>query len=346
MTDCFTQPEVCVLSDTHFGVHQNSPMWHNIAIKFVDWLVVELKQKGIKDIIIAGDVFHNRNDIAVNTLCVVAEIFTKLKDFNIIILVGNHDAFYKDRSDVNSISILSGWKNIKVYTEPTILHYLNKRLLICPWGTTIEQMNMADVIFGHFEIASFKMNNFKVCESGFTSDELFTMSDLIISGHFHQREERNYKSGTIIYLGSPYELDWSDKGTNKGVYLLDFTTLKYKFIENTQSPKHIEIKLTGLIKSGIGGVKEIVTGNIVKFIIDKEIDTDKIDILIKTLNRFQPLEFIVEYYQHNETDNTETQQATEGVDMQQVINEFIQAMDIKNKDKVSAYVLDLYTKIK
>lgn len=346
MSNLFSQPEICVISDLHFGVHQNSPLWHDTAIKFIKWLINELKQRGVKDILIAGDVFHNRNDIAVNTLNTVADIFNMLAEFNIIILVGNHDAFYKDRSDVNSISILSGWKNIKVYTEPTQLTYMGKMISICPWGSTLDQIPEGDVVFGHFEIVNFKMNNFKVCEHGFTSDELFSKTDLVISGHFHLREERNYKHGTILYLGSPYELDWGDKETVKGICLLDFATLNRTFIPNTISPKHIEIKLTDLIKNGMAGVKEKMEGNIVRFVVDKEIDTDKVDILAKKLNTFQPLSFSIEYFCFTAVDNSDLVQVSDGVNIEQTIDDFIKTMDIKNREKVSAYVLELYKKIK
>lgn len=343
----FTQPEVCVISDMHFGVHQNSPLWHETALKWVAWLSKELRNRGIRDIIIAGDVFHNRNDIAVNTLNVVATIMTELSDFDIKILVGNHDAFYKDRSDVNSISIFNGWKNITIYTEPTTVDYMGRKLLFCPWGTTIDQMPASDIIFGHFEIASFKMNNFKVCDHGFSTDELFKKTRLVMTGHFHLREERVYDEGAVIYLGSPYELDWSDKDSVKGIYILDLRSAQYSFLENTLSPKHVEIKLTDLIRAkNLNGLKDSIKGNIVRFIIDKEIESDKVDILAKKLNSFQPLTFSIEYFCFSQVEQVVDLQTDLGVDTAKTIDDFIQAMDVKHKTKVYDYVMELYTKAK
>lgn len=341
----FNQPEVCVISDLHFGVHQNSPIWHQTNLNFAKWLKHQLNQLGIKDIIIAGDVFHNRNDVAVNTLNVVAQIFNLWSEFNIVILVGNHDAFYRDRADVNSINILSGWKNITVYTEPTAIEYMHKKLLFCPWGTTLDQMPVSDIIFGHFEITSFKMNNFKVCDKGFQPKELFEKSNLIISGHFHLREERVYEDGTVVYLGSPYEMDWGDKDSAKGVFILDLCTKRYKIIENVESPKHVEIRLTDLIKNGLKNLS--IKGNIVRFIVDKEVDTDKIDILAKKLTSYQPLSFNIEYYCFAQTDqNIDLQQADLGVNITKTISDFIDAMEVKNKAKVNEYVLELYQRAK
>ena len=80
------------------------------------------------------------------------------KSFNILILVGNHDAYYKDKSDVNSLSIISGWENITVVSEPTQIECFNRKFMICPWGTAVSEMKKSDIIFGHFEIQSFKFN--------------------------------------------------------------------------------------------------------------------------------------------------------------------------------------------
>ena len=87
-------PKVCCISDIHIGVHQNSDIWHGIAIKWARWLADSLHKQGVKDIVISGDFFHYRDEIAVNTLDFVNELLTVWNEFNIIMLVGNHDAYY------------------------------------------------------------------------------------------------------------------------------------------------------------------------------------------------------------------------------------------------------------
>ena len=99
------QRKVCCVSDLHVGVHQNSSMWHDITVNWAIWLKTELQAKKVTDIIFPGDLFHYRDEIAVNTIHIVTQILNIWKDFNIVLLVGNHDAYYKDRSDVNSLSI-------------------------------------------------------------------------------------------------------------------------------------------------------------------------------------------------------------------------------------------------
>ena len=124
MSDIYIkQSKVAIFSDLHLGVHQDSMVWHETALSWCDWFVEDLKQKGITDIFFLGDFFHYRSDISVSTLHIASQILKKLNDFNMVFIVGNHDSFYKDRSDVNSLSILDGRNNITVavsYTHLTL----------------------------------------------------------------------------------------------------------------------------------------------------------------------------------------------------------------------------------
>ena len=105
----FKQSKIAVVSDLHFGVHQNNQTWHTIAIDFAKWFKKQLIKNKIQDIVICGDINNDRNEISVNTMHVVNQIFKLWKDFNIKIIIGNHDAYYKDRCDVNSLSMFAEW---------------------------------------------------------------------------------------------------------------------------------------------------------------------------------------------------------------------------------------------
>ncbi|NBW58134.1 hypothetical protein EBR43_10230, partial [bacterium] len=238
--------KVCCIADLHIGVHQNNIFWHETALKWAEWLKHELELKQIKDIFILGDLYHYRDEIAVNTIHVVNQILTLWRDFNIVIIVGNHDAFYKDRSDINSLSILNGWKNISVISEPVQTVLYGKKCSFIPWGTSTNDINASDIIFGHFEIESFKMNSHKHCDHGIKTDELLTKTSLVMSGHFHLKDERKYGDKTIIYVGNPFEMDFGDVSSSKGYYILDLSNLKYEFFLNNNSPKHKKILLSEL----------------------------------------------------------------------------------------------------
>lgn len=343
--------KVCCVSDIHVGVHQNSTMWHDISLQWARWLRDELKNKNITDIIIPGDLFHYRDEIAVNTIHVVTEMLMIWKDFNIVLLVGNHDAFYKDRSEINSLSILAGWKNITVVSEPTQYECYNQKIMICPWGTTTSQIKKSDLVFGHFEIASFKFNQHKICEDGISSSQLLKKAPLIITGHFHLREERKYKNGNILYLGNPYQMDFGDVYSSKGYYILDIVTRDYKFYENNISPTHQKVKLSELIekKTITQEVKDIFRNNIVKLIIDKNVAPDDMDVLLKKFLELEAMSITADYdVNFNKFGLVdESEHDLSGVDIPVAIEEFVNLLeDVPNKQEIIDYTVEMYNNCK
>jgi DNA repair exonuclease SbcCD nuclease subunit len=340
--------EIGIFSDPHYGVHRNSEIWHKIALNHAIWAAEQFKQRGIKDIIIPGDIFHDRNDIAVNTLHNVTDIFHTFKDFNIIITVGNHDAFYRDKSDINSVSILKGWSNITVIDKLVVDNFHGKKISFCPWGQDINDIPRCDLIVGHFEINSFKMNSFKICTNGLKASDLTSKAKLTITGHFHHREERKYNEGTILYVGCPYQQDWGDYNTTKGLYILDLDSLKYEFIENTISPRYNKIRYSE-IAQGIytaESLKGYIFNNIVKFYIDEHLEPATVDIIVRKLVSIKPTEFTIEYdYSHGAKYSLEEANTKDfNISIENSIAEFIDLLEVKDKDKVKAYVTELYHK--
>ena len=347
----FNNRRVCCVSDIHVGVHQNSSMWHDITLEWARWLKTELKNNKITDMIIPGDLFHYRDEIAVNTIHKVNEMLELWKDFNIVLLVGNHDAFYKDRSEINSLCILKGWPNITVIDEPTLVEYKGKKLMFCPWGTYLNQIEQSDIIFGHFEIQSFKLNQHKVCEDGIKSSMLLDRAPLTITGHFHLREERDYKQGKILYLGNPYQMDFGDVGGRKGWYDLDLVTGDYKFHENKISPKHEKIRLSEIVKhDGIdASLTKLFNNNIIKIIIDLPVASDDMDILLKKFLELNAKSITADYdVNFNKFGLDEDQEYDlSGVDIPVAIEEFVNMLeDVPNKQEIIEYTIDLYTKSK
>jgi len=339
--------KVCCIADLHIGVHQNSIFWHETALNWAKWLKEELNKKNIKDIFILGDLYHYRDEIAVNTIHVVNQILNLWSEFNIVILVGNHDAFYKDRSDINSLSILAGWENILVISEPVTYTIFGKECTFLPWGADITKVDKSDVVFGHLEIETFKMNSHKACDHGVKSKDLLAKANLIMTGHFHLRDERKYDNKTILYVGNPFEMDFGDTGSTKGYYILDFNDLSYTFFENTLSPKHKKLSITDLaaLKSlSATEVKDTVNNNIIKLVIDKKVTSDNIDILLQKISAYKPFNLSVDYSLYNDSITVNEEQAYDlsGVDMGKAIEEFVTLLDVDKKSDISRYCLDLY----
>ena len=122
---------------------------------------------------------------------------------------------------------------IKNYGENIIID--NTNILMIPWinSQNYEQnMNLinnsnADYLMGHFEINGFTMVKGIKCSNGLSKD-IFKRFKKVFSGHFHLREN----IGNIYYVGTPYEKDWNDKGSDKGFDILDLETGNIEFIKN------------------------------------------------------------------------------------------------------------------
>lgn len=344
-TSGMSDTKVAIFSDLHLGVHQNSSFWHDTSLKWCGWFINELERKDIKTILFLGDFFHYRDEVAVNTLDVGYQILSRLSRYNIIMIPGNHDSFYKEHSAVNSLNIFSGWENLQVIVEPTVIQFGNKSAAFIPWGGAVD--SKTDYLFGHFEINSFRMNGVKVCEKGRDAFSLLDKSKKIFSGHFHLRDRRQYENGTITYVGNPFEMDFGDSGDTKGVYFLDFSTDELSFIENTQSPKHIRL-LTSKITSEeyLNNVK--VVGNIVKLVVDKKINVDNVESLLAQIATLIPASASVDYLiDSNHIDIIENAPCTiTGVNMESVIAEFINLIEIDDKQDLYTKCIDIYNQCK
>jgi len=345
LKDC----KVAIFSDLHLGVHTNSSTWHDISLEWAQWYTAQLKSRNITDIIFCGDFFHNRSEITVNTLHHASKILQLFDDFRLIMITGNHDSFFRHNSKVNSISIFNGRKNIEVIQEPKVLQVCGREMYFAPWGTDVNEIHSCDIVFGHFEIESFKMNTYKICDHGTKPDDLFKHSPLIVSGHFHLREERKYGKNTILYVGCPFELDFGDVDSVKGFYILDLKTMLFEFIENNFSPKHKKIKLSELIKidNFDRKGKDILGNNIIKLVVDRNIDSTDLDKLSVKLNSFKPVTLTVDHSANfDKFDLGQEKIDLSGVNIPQAISEFIDMLDIQNKKDVVDYTVSLYNNCK
>jgi len=346
----FKTKNIALFTDSHLGIHQNAPLWHNISMDFIKMFKKKVNELNIEDVVILGDVHDNRDEIAVDTLDVSYRFFNELKDFNVKVIIGNHDIYYKDKNDIHSLSLFKRWSNIEIIDKPVEFKQFNKRFLFLPWNNEKFLYNIKekyDVIFGHLEINGFYQTLQHACSNRLNSKSILEKSKKIMSGHFHINDERLYSNGEIIYLGSPYELNWNDYGVRKGFYIMNMESLKHVFIENTISPKHKKIRLSELLagKNAMIDIKKEFDNNIINFIVDKEIEKDKMNLLITKLETWNPLTLNIQYETNKDyLLNDDTEYEYTNVDIEASIKEFVSTLDIQNdKTKIIKKIMEIYT---
>jgi len=340
--------KVSFFTDLHLGLHQNSEKWHDVTYKWAKWYTKELKRKKIKKIIFGGDLFHYRDEINVKTLFFANTLLDLFNDFEILMIPGNHDAYYKDNSSVHSLSILNNRSNITVFDKPCVEVISNKRIGFCPWGTETKDIpDDCDLIVGHFELQNFSFNSFKICENGMESADVLNKSKLIFSGHFHKRQHRKYDNGEIVYAGNPFEMDFNDIGDSKGYYIIDLAPeeIEYKFYKNTISPTHVKVNLSNLDTLKSIAKKKGWSNLAIKVVIDKDVKSNLLDKIIASINFEAPFSFTTDYlHKFSIGDNVNLTNEFGDLNIKQCIIEYIESLDVEDKVEVITKTVHLYNK--
>lgn len=283
--------EIAIFSDIHWGKSRDAEVKIATNIQFMEKFTDFVAERNIKHVIFGGDWFDNRNYISVKTQNRAYDCLKKLADIaKVYMIIGNHDAYFKESIDVNSIRTYADMKNIIPIEELTEIQFLpsEKTGLMCPWSAfnLDEVTKKYDTMFGHFEFNGAILRG-AVHHGGVSMQTLTETAPLVFSGHFHIRKEYPQRSGKLLTIGSPCELDWGDADNVKGFYTLNTKTLEYTFHENDFSPRHIKIYWSKLKKKQ-ESLKNI-KGNYIKLVIDEEYKFDKIMKVLNLINLKRPI---------------------------------------------------------
>ena len=232
--------KLAIITDQHFGARKGAAYIHNYFQKFYDNIFFPyLIENKIDTIINMGDTFDNRRNIDIQSLeWVKVNYFDRLQQMGITVhsVIGNHDIYYKDTNDVNSVDLLlREYNNIIVYKEPTTINLGGLDILLLPWITeenkmrTLEAMDTtkADVVMGHLELNGFVATRGHMMEHGMDTS-VFDKFYKVYSGHYHTRSD----NGKIYYLGNPYEMFWNDVNDTRGFHIFDTKTIEHTPVNN------------------------------------------------------------------------------------------------------------------
>ena len=80
---------------------------------------------------------------------------------------------------------------------------------------------------------------------------------------------------------------------------------------------------------------------------DKRISPEHVEILIAKIKQFSPAQLAIDYdFTINEYDLSSERKDFSGINIEQAILEFVNLMDINNKNDVVKYTIDLYRNAK
>ena len=230
---------VACITDTHYGSKKGSKHLHDyFELFYKNVFFPTLEEHEIKTVIHMGDVFDSRKSIDYQSLeWAKRVVFDPLKKYEVHMLVGNHDCYFKDSNHVNSPELLlQDYSNIKTYSSPTNTKIGGIDITLIPWICSdnydetlkIIQKSNAKIAMGHLELRGFYVNKHLVMDDHGMDSTIFSKFEKVFSGHYHTRSD----NGKIFYLGNPYEMYWTDVNDIRGFHIFDTETLIHTPVNN------------------------------------------------------------------------------------------------------------------
>ena len=233
--------KIAILNDTHCGIRNSSEIFLNNAERFYnDVFFPECEKHGIKQIVHLGDYYDHRKFVNFKALNHNRRIFLdqiRKRGMSMDIIPGNHDTFYKNTNELNSLKECLGhyMNEVHIIMEPTVMQYDSLKLGLLPWICQDNYdlcMNFirdcrADWIGSHLDLNGFEVMRGLTNKHGM-DPKLFSRFEMVLSGHYHCSSKKD----NIWYLGSQMEFFWSDAHDAKYFHILDTVTREMIKIRN------------------------------------------------------------------------------------------------------------------
>tara|TARA_R110002012_G_scaffold204050_1_gene373596 strand:- start:2256 stop:3311 length:1056 start_codon:yes stop_codon:yes gene_type:complete len=342
--------KVAIINDTHFGARNDSSIFLNYFLEFFeDQFFPYCKENNIDQVIHLGDLMDRRKFVNFNTL---HEVRTRFFDglqsnkINLHCTIGNHDTFYRNTNDINSLNELFAHKNdfFHLYESPTSVEFDGLCIGLVPWINNTNREECEEflrtcpcpIIGGHFELNGYQVMRGVNFRHGM-SDKLLQRFELVLSGHFHSKSSKN----NVRYLGTQYQITFSDLHDNKGFHVLDTETRELEFIENKRRKfYHVDYDDTNpksLTELDFTSYKDCY----VKVIVKNKNKRKIFDSFLDTLYKHKVIDITVV------DDMGDFSIEEDSIDMAKdtltIINDEIDAdIDIEEKGKVKEIIRDLY----
>ncbi len=345
---------VALLNDTHAGARNASDVFLNYIARFYNEIFFPYcDEHGIKQILHLGDYYDHRKYINFKALHHNRKTFLEpMRDrgMTMDIIPGNHDVFWKNTNDLNALKELLGYftKEVNLVLKPTVMNYRDCQIALVPW---INQENIHDsvkfletcptsIVAGHFELAGFEMmRGMPPAAHGTIETNILDRFEMVLSGHYHTKSSK----GNIHYLGTQYEMTWSDVNDPKYFHVFDTETRQLtkvrnpltifnKIIYDDFQNDYSKYDVTGLANS------------FVKIIVTSKGNPGMFDDFVDAISAVGPHELkIAETYEEFTGANVNSEEIEKVTDTSDLLGVYVDAIDTSlDKDLLKTKLKELY----
>jgi DNA repair exonuclease SbcCD nuclease subunit len=249
--------KLLLFSDLHLHPHKRSNQRLEDCLTALRWVFDTAIEKGINYVLFGGDLFHDRQKIEIYTYQKAFEIFaeySKKNKFHVYLLLGNHDLWFNDKTNISSVMPLSVLPNITVIGKPSRIDIDGHNWDFIPYThnpiESLEQLkNLHSTMkyaLGHLALDGAVLHGNQHSDVTIEHDgdmvnisaSLFDHYKYTFLGHYHAEQRVNKK---VEYIGSPLQLSFGEAFQTKHIILFDQEKCEKEYIENNFSPKHLVV---------------------------------------------------------------------------------------------------------
>jgi len=220
MTNLFRKAAVC--TDIHFGLKSNSQAHNDDCLNFIKWFTQKAKEEGCETALFLGDWHNHRASINIVTLNYSLRALEHLSSnfSSVYFIPGNHDLYYRDRRDVQSVEWARYLPNVVICND--WLH--SGDVVIAPWLVNDDHKKLAKLkskyLFGHFELPGYLMNAMvEMPDHGSIRRDDLGGFEHVFTGHFHKRQTKK----NVTYIGNCFPHNFADAGDDeRGMMILEW----------------------------------------------------------------------------------------------------------------------------
>lgn len=223
--------KILFLGDLHLGARNGNPNFLRMMDDyFKEELFPYILDNNIDVVVQLGDILDKRRNIDFTISNYLVNTFFKFFTENKVALystLGNHDVYYRQSIQLDGPSQFASGDYIHIVKDCRVVTFDKTKIAMTPWicdenkedvtNWIVENKNKNTILCGHFELAGFPIQKGYISDKGSIETDKMKGYKCVLSGHYHSPSEKD----KITYIGTPYELTWSDYGDEKKFLVYD-----------------------------------------------------------------------------------------------------------------------------